>query len=378
MKKLISVLLVVSMLMSFSVIAFAENSTVKNGDIIFFGNYPQTLVTDNSLIKKLDKAPKKWVSYEHYYHYTNEEGKAISGNKKITDNMQYADFSYEGINYRGVNFVRPSMLISGDHFPNEDLYPRLDWTNEVYYFKYEPISWIVVDAENRVVVSQKALDQQEFNKTYYYDESNKKCYKNESMSYTADNYTVSDLREWLNNDFIDSAFTFTQKKKILTNTYELDEYYTFTDGYYSKNIFVEDYVAIPSSREFKKFGFNPISMTDYAYIQGSGGQSVTTRTIYESGFADKSSIEAISADTFAESYILPINNANSIVPMMKLSSLSNNTDMPLFENGSKCSCLCHNLEHEDNFFAEFIRNFIFELWSIFSIKQYCKCDLRHY
>ena len=78
--------------------AEAEGKTYKVGDIIEFGSYPQSKVTDSSLVSALNKASKKWVSYGYY------SGDCSYGSMKPGDWMKYADFTYNGTKYRAVTF----------------------------------------------------------------------------------------------------------------------------------------------------------------------------------------------------------------------------------------------------------------------------------
>lgn len=54
MKKILSLILVTVMLLTLVPMAYAADN-VKKGDIIEFGSYPQTEVTDKALIDKLNK-----------------------------------------------------------------------------------------------------------------------------------------------------------------------------------------------------------------------------------------------------------------------------------------------------------------------------------
>ena len=49
----------------------ADKDSLQNGDVVVFGSYPQTKVTDSSLIKNLDNASKSWHNYPYYSKNTN-------------------------------------------------------------------------------------------------------------------------------------------------------------------------------------------------------------------------------------------------------------------------------------------------------------------
>lgn len=70
--------------------AEATGKEYKVGDIISFGSYPQSRVTDSSTVSALDKISKNWVSYGYY------SGDGTGGSMKQGDWMKYADITYNG------------------------------------------------------------------------------------------------------------------------------------------------------------------------------------------------------------------------------------------------------------------------------------------
>ena len=48
----------------------ASASDIKDGDIVTFGSYPQSLVTDSALIKKLDDEGLSFYFYPYYCLYS--------------------------------------------------------------------------------------------------------------------------------------------------------------------------------------------------------------------------------------------------------------------------------------------------------------------
>ncbi len=74
--------------------AAAEAKTYKVGDVIRFGNFPQTEVTDASLRSKLYAVQKVWHSYD-YYSGAGGTASWDDGKMKPSDYMQYADFIYQ-------------------------------------------------------------------------------------------------------------------------------------------------------------------------------------------------------------------------------------------------------------------------------------------
>ena len=112
-------------------------TTYKVGDIVEFGSYPQSEVTDSSLVSALNKVVKNWVSYGYY------SGKGTYSDTRVQgDWMKYADFTYKGIKYRAVTFSRYRPYYTS--FSSHSSYTYQDdngyTPNNIYYFKYEPLN----------------------------------------------------------------------------------------------------------------------------------------------------------------------------------------------------------------------------------------------
>ena len=142
-KKTLSLLLSLLMALSvFGCLTFTA-AAASVGDTIQFGSYPQLHVADASLIAALNAAEKTWASYEYY----SGTGNAYDGQMQPGDWMRFADFFYNGEKYRAVTFdeYRPqrpgSSRNAGETQQDENGY----YTGNVYYFKYEPLTWKVLD-----------------------------------------------------------------------------------------------------------------------------------------------------------------------------------------------------------------------------------------
>ena len=205
-------LLLPLMLLCIAVFALAltvSATTYKQGDILTYGSYPQTRVTDSALLAKLNAQSGSWVSYGYYIRY------------KQSDFMQYKDVTLDGAKYRAVKFssYRPYFT---SHSSSAD-YSNQDGNgyspNTVYWFKYEPVKWRVLDAsdgENLLVVSESILDAQAFRNTDYYGYPD--YYTDSTKTYYANNYAQSDIRAWLNGDFYNTTFSADEKSHIHTTT----------------------------------------------------------------------------------------------------------------------------------------------------------------
>lgn len=104
-KNALSVLLAVLMVTSiipFSCFVHASAASLGYlvGDIIEFGSYPQSEVTDSALVAALKEQPLEWISYGYY------SGSGELGSMAESDYMKYADVEYNGEKYRAVTFSK--------------------------------------------------------------------------------------------------------------------------------------------------------------------------------------------------------------------------------------------------------------------------------
>ena len=249
-------------------------------DIIEFGSYPQSEVTkesDSATYAKLEAASKNWVSYGYY------SGDGSYGSMKQGDWMQYADISLGGAKYRAVRFTqyRPyytEYSSSPDYSYQDD---NGYTVNNIYYFKYEPLKWRVLDPETGIVLSKSIIDSQAYSNTIYENGTDAYGYtaywNNASYTKYANDYATSSIRKWLNEDFYNTAFTSSQKQNILPTTLDNSAYSTDYSKYDSvsttDNVFLLSY----SEAQNTSYGFTDNTSstetrkavgTDYAKAQG--------------------------------------------------------------------------------------------------------------
>lgn len=245
--------------------------TEATGTVINFGSYPQSKVTDSATISALDGVTKNWKSYNYYSGTGNE----ADGNMTSSDYMKYADIKLGGNKYRAVTFneYRPKYTgytsSASNSYQDENEY----YTNNVYYFKYDPLKWRVLDASKGLIVCDSAIDSQPYNNYVlyingYWGDSNK--------NYYASNWEYSSLRAWLNNEFYNTAFSEMQQDRIKELTRENKSTYDSEDDSNptSDKITLLSYVDVLN----KNYGFNSSSTvydtarqrkgTDYAKCQG--------------------------------------------------------------------------------------------------------------
>lgn len=140
-------------------------SGYKVGDIIEFGSYPQSEVTDRNLKTEILSLlytkiavgeSQGFVSYGYYSGTGNADGQMKPG-----DYMKYADVEYEGEKYRGVMFssYRPhytTLTCSTDgigSFQDDNGY----YIDNIYWFKYEPLEWRVLDPDEGFLLCENVI-----------------------------------------------------------------------------------------------------------------------------------------------------------------------------------------------------------------------------
>ena len=249
-------------------------ASYKTGNKFFYGTYPQSKVEDTDLIDALNALLNEdgWVSYGYY----SGTGIWDDGQMKPSDFMKYQDAVIEGEKYRAVTFssFRP---VSGGYAPDASESPQYENgynTDTVYWFRFEPIEWRVLDPDEGIVVCNSTIDGQTFNNYILgYDGV---CYGNPEKTYRANDYANSSIRTWLNDDFINTAFASSQQENIkvteLDNSCPQDANYNSATT--NDKIFLLSYNEVTNSA----YGFNSdadsqddarkMTPTDYAMCQG--------------------------------------------------------------------------------------------------------------
>ena len=245
------------------------------GDHIQIGNYPQNRVADKALIANLDAVPKTWKSYR-YYSGTDD----WIGGMAPSDFMQFADFFYGGNKYRAVTFsdYRPYITSYTQSASNSKQDENGYEPNRIYYFLYEPIDWRILDPADGLILSEMILDSQAYQNTiFYYINYGYEFWQNTSASTYASHYATSSIRDWLNYDFYETAFTDAQKNNI-RNDVTLNNDSPYFSAYNSAS--TKDKIFFLSYDEAKtgSYGFSSSASyydvsrrargTDYAQCQG--------------------------------------------------------------------------------------------------------------
>ena len=257
--------------------AEAAGKTYKVGDIVEFGSYPQSRVTNSSLVSALNKVSKKWVSYG-YYSGTGDYGTMVQGNW-----MKYADFTYNGTKYRAVTFsqYRPYSTCNPSSTSKTYQDDNGYTPNNIYYFKYEPLKWRVLDPSTGFVLCESIIDAQAYSNTVYgygtdpyghladWNDAAHTCYAND--------YATSSIRAWLNDDFYNIAFSSSQKANILTSKLDNKAYKTSYSEFDGETTYDKVFLLSWNEVQNTAYGFyantssdtaRAAKHTDYAECQG--------------------------------------------------------------------------------------------------------------
>ena len=263
LKRILSALLVAVMLVGIAPIGGIDLSVKSSamdlssynvGDLIEFGSYPQSKVTDSTLISKLETegSKYKWIDY-NYYAGT---GEISDGNMKpVKDMMLYKDIPYGGNKYRAVkiNQYRPIytgyISSSSNSFQDDNGY----YIKNVYYFKYEPLKWRVLDASTGLVVCDSIIDSQPYNNYILKAKADDKYWGDSGQTYYASNWENSSLRAWLNNEFYNTAFSEMQQDRIKELTRE------------NKSTLDSKYDSNPTSDKITLLSYNDVLNTSYGF-----------------------------------------------------------------------------------------------------------------
>ena len=226
LKRILSIFLVALMLVTTAPLTGLDSiftpkaSAYSVGDHIQYGNYPQSKVTDSSTLALLNSMTKNWISYKYY----SGSGEIEDGQMAPADYMYYADLDTNGDglrDYRAVRIDKYRQKYTGYTAGGSDTYQSTNGYTQgnTYYFKFEPISWRILDPSSGLILTEKIMDSQAYNNyilqsgTAPEDEKNA-YYGDSSKTYYANDYYNSSIRKWLNEDFYNTAFNSTQAKNI--------------------------------------------------------------------------------------------------------------------------------------------------------------------
>lgn len=256
--------------------AGAAGESYATGDIIEFGYYPQSEVKDEGTLKQLNAALKEsdWKSYGYRTGDQETCSRLILFEEPVSeagDYMKYADVEMNNVKYRAVTFsqYRPKWDFAQSNEDNSNQDDNGYFINKVYWFRFDPLEWIVLDPDTGLVVTKDAIDNQPLMSVDSFTNSDD-C--------VLSDWSKSTLRELLNKDFLDSVFTAEQQKLIKTKENSNHSKYSITgegneypDAVTTKDkCFLLSYEDIYNSKyEITKYDAACVPQaTDYAVCQG--------------------------------------------------------------------------------------------------------------
>ena len=184
----------------------------KNGNYVYFGSYPQTKVSDKTLLNTLNAKAGELPTEENSYLWSSY-GYYINGSVK--DYMWYIDEEVDGSKYRGVYFTsyRPRHCVQGSDKDYSSQKRNGYFESTAYWFKYEVVRWrVLTEIGNRAfLMCNIAIDAQQ-----YYNDNNTRSINDKTVY--ANNYAESHIRKWLNETFYNTAFNDLQKAIIRTTS----------------------------------------------------------------------------------------------------------------------------------------------------------------
>lgn len=226
---------------------------------ITYGMYPQSNVNDQELIEILETlSPTRFSGYYYYNHeYYAKRVARLARDLNTHEKLSIREFD------------------NGDEF-NE---------NETYWFKVEPLAWKIEKQSNSEysLISDKLLEVKKYHK-------NSSVRTIDDTTIYSNNYKYSDIREWLNSDFIDTAFAFNNSNlSIMEVDNSKETTATPESGFECENTF--DYVTLSSYNDCKQktSSDRQIKTTDYVRVCGAN-YSVNSNNLFNGYYWTRSPI----------------------------------------------------------------------------------------
>lgn len=224
----------------------------EDGRTVTYGIYPQTCLSDSTLISTLNTLQADgatgWYKYEGNYY------------AKLEANPRHSSYTFD--NGKEIKY------------------------GETYWFKCEPIIWNILSKNNNeyLVVSTVLYD------CIKYQESSSSTIEVDGIAYSANNYEFSTIRSWLNSYFFSHAFVLgnSHVRQTLVNNSAATTAY-IDDPNNSCND-TTDYVFMLSYQDYfqSSYGFNSPSdrfcrATDWSKATGAWVDDTSTSPTYKGG-----------------------------------------------------------------------------------------------
>ncbi len=218
---------------------------LENGiSYINFGRYPQTVVTDTTIIANLDTISK--TNELGYIEFDGEEY------KKVVASPRESTYT----------FINGNTITSGT----------------TYYFKVEPIKWRVLYNSDG---TYKLLSEMILDNTSFYSSTSSRTINNSTIY--ANNYEYSNIRAWLNgyngtdynvSDYTNKGFidiAFTEVEKLLINSTLVDNSLSSTG--YTTN----PYICNNTTDKIYLLSYSDVTNTSYGFSSSYSACDVARR-----------------------------------------------------------------------------------------------------
>lgn len=140
------------------------------------------------------------------------DGAASGAHSAKSDNyMKYADVTYGTSKFRAVRFTSyRSEDICGEAPFNGIQHNNGYSSGEIYWFRFEPLKWKILDYKTSLVMCLNIIDAQPYSEKFH-THTVSGAYSAANTAY-ADFYGESAIYKWLNEDFYNFAFNAEEKE----------------------------------------------------------------------------------------------------------------------------------------------------------------------
>lgn len=222
-----------------------EEMFVRDGEYIYFGEYPKTIKSDNVIITETQDSRGYYLGSDGYYY------------------AKVAATLYNLVPVKNFAFSTGEEIIEGS----------------IYYFKVEPIRWKILSEENgeALVLCDSILISLPYQSNYYKSGNYYYTTANGAPEGTyASNYKYSNVRYWLNSVFYETAFTQYQKESLILTTevdnsvnsiYDYGYVGSMNDMYCCETTYDKIFLLSQSDVTNSKYGFKSYDTKDNARIK---------------------------------------------------------------------------------------------------------------
>ena len=252
----------------------------SSSNTVVFGTYPQSQVTNSTLLSKLNALvtttptasnANGWTVYEYYSAETR------------VNYMWYKDVSYEGDKYRVVYLTayRPNSFTAATGTSNSNVDNNgytISGTGSRYWFRFDSITWTINSVEDgkKLLVADLVLDAQMFNNSSRED---KFTHGIDNTTTGANGYLASSIREFLLDTFYNTAFDGLAKTIISTRAYTVNTSKLDTVSLISSGTLTSNITLRAKASDYAKIQGVEVDSLNYApwYLNNSG-TSTTSNT----------------------------------------------------------------------------------------------------